>query len=91
MMLTPRRTRLVIAARYGMSGIPWRNCARARTGSAFGNSGMNPNGFSSACESDASGTTIRSSDQTESNSSSSASRVRSTISLTVILSRRLGR
>ena len=91
MILTPNRTRLVMAARYGMSGMPCRNSARALTGSAFGNSGMKPNDFSSSWRSEASGTTIRSSDHTESKARSSASRARSTISLTVILSRRFGR
>src|SRR5262245_6543158 len=74
-----------------MSGIPCRNWPRAGTGSAFGNSLMKPNGFASAARSEASVITIRSSDHTESNSSASASCVSSTISLTVIRSRRLGR
>src|SRR5215469_16756617 len=52
---------------------------------------MKPNGLRSSWRSDASGTTMRSKVQTESNASSSARRARSTISLTVTLSRKFGR
>jgi hypothetical protein len=52
---------------------------------------MKPNGLRSSSRSDASGTTMRSNVQTESNASSSARRARSTISLTVTLSRKFGR
>src|SRR5215469_4712227 len=52
---------------------------------------MKPNGLRSSWRSDASGTTMRSKVQTESNASSSTRRARSTISLTVTLSRKFGR
>jgi hypothetical protein len=74
-----------------MSGQPWNHSPREDTGSCFGNSGIIPNEYCSSARSDASGTTIRSSVQTESKSSSSAVRVRSSSSCTVTELRKFGR
>ena len=71
--------------------MPWNHSPREDTGSACGNSSIMPNEYCSSPRSEASGTTIRSSVQTESKSSSSASAVRSSSSLTVTLSRKFGR
>ena len=91
MMLMPMRTFVVFAASQGISGMPWRNSPRDDTGSACGNPSIMPNEYCSSWRSEASGTTIRSSVQTESKSSSSARPVRSSSSLTVTLSRKFGR
>ena len=90
-MLMPIRTFDVLAASQGISGQPWNHWPREDTGSAFGNSGIMPNECWSSTRSEASGTTIRSSVQTESKSSSSARLVRSSSSLTVTLLRKFGR
>ena len=90
-MLMPIRTFDVFAASQGISGQPWNHSPREDTGSAFGNSGIMPNEYWSSTRSEASGTTIRSSVQTESKSSSSARLVRSSSSLTVTLLRKFGR
>ena len=82
-MLMPMRHLEVLAASHGMSGHPWNHLPLAETGSCGGNSFIMPNGYCSWPRSDASGTTMRSSVQIESNSSSSASSVRSSSSLTV--------
>ena len=71
--------------------MPWNHSPREMTGIPVGNSVIIPNGYCSSPRSEASGTTIRSSVQTESKSRSSASAVRSSSSLTVTLSRKLGR
>ena len=71
-MLIPIRTFDVLAASHGMSGQPWNHWPREETGSCFGNSSIMPNEYCSSARSEASGTTIRSSVQTESKSSSSA-------------------
>ena len=91
MMLMPMRTFVVFAASQGISGMPWRNSPRDDTGRARGNPSIMPNEYCSSWRSEASGTTIRSSVQTESKSSSSASAVRSSSSWTVTLSRKFGR
>ena len=90
-MLMPIRTFVVFAASQGISGQPWNHSPREDTGNAFGNSSIMPNEYWSSWRSEASGTTIRSSVQTESKSSSSARLVRSSSSLTVTLSRKFGR
>ena len=81
----------VFAASHGISVIPWNHSPREITGMPLGNSVIIPNGYCSSARSEASGTTTRSSAQTESKSSSSARAVRSSSSLTVTLSRKLGR
>ena len=91
MMLMPIRTFVVFAASQGMSGMPWSHSPLADTGKAFGNCSIMPNEFWSSSRSDASGTTIRSSAQTESKSRSSARLVRSSSSLTVTLLRKFGK
>ena len=91
MMLIPIRTFSVLAASHGISVMPWNHSPRAITGICRGKSVIIPNGNFSSERSEASGTMIRSSVQTESKSSSSASAVRSSSSLTVTLSRKLGR
>ena len=73
-MLMPMRTFVVFAASHGISGQPWNHSPREDTGNAFGNSTIMPNEYWSSWRSEASGTTIRSSVQTESKSSSSARR-----------------
>ncbi len=90
-MLMPIRTFVVFAASHGISGMPWSHSPREDTGNAFGNSSIMPNEYWSSSRSEASGTTIRSSVQTESKSSSSARPVSSSSSLTVTLSRKFGR
>ena len=90
-MLMPIRTFCVFAASQGISGQPWYHSPREDTGNCVGNSSIMPNEYWSSPRSEASGTTIRSSVQTESKSSSSASAVRSSSSLTVTLSRKFGR
>ncbi len=90
-MLIPIRTFCVFAASHGISGQPWYHSPREDTGSCVGNSSIIPNEYWSSPRSEASGTTIRSSVQTESKSRSSASAVRSSSSLTVTLSRKFGR
>jgi hypothetical protein len=91
MMLMPIRSFVVFAASQESSGKPWNHSPREDTGRAGGKSVIMPNGYWSSWRSEASGTTIRSSVQTESNSSSSASLVRSSSSSTVTLSRKFGR
>ena len=90
-MLMPMRTFVVFAASHGISGQPWSHSPCDDTGNAFGNSLIMPNEYCSSVRSEASGTTIRSSVQTESKSSSSARPVRSSSSFTVTLSRKFGR
>src|SRR5262245_4606877 len=90
-MLMPIRTFDVVPASQGTSGQPWNHSPREDTGKAFGNSSIIPNEYWSSWRSEASGTTIRSSVQTESKSSSSARLVSSASSLTVTLSRKFGR
>ena len=90
-MLMPIRTFVVFAASQGISGMPWNHSPRAATGRALGSPGIMPNEYWSSSRSDASGTTIRSSVQTESRSRSSARLVRSSSSLRVTLVRKFGR
>ena len=90
-MLIPIRTFFVFAASQGISGQPWNHSPPEDTGNCVGNSSIMPNEYWSFPASETSGTTIRSSVQTESKSSSSASAVRSSSSLTVTLSRKFGR
>jgi hypothetical protein len=87
----PIRTFSVFAASQGINGMPWNHLPRETTGMPLGNSLIIPKGYCSSARSEASGTTIRSSVQTESKSSSSASVVRSSSSLTVTSSRKFGR
>ena len=90
-MLMPMRHFSVLAASHGMSGQPWNHFPFDETGIWSGNWSIMPNGYFISPRSDASGTMIRSSVQIESNSSSSASAVRSSSSLIVTWSRKLGR
>ncbi len=91
MMLIPMRTFDVFAASHGMSGKPCSQLPVEATGRALGSPSIMPKEYCSCSRSEASGTTIRSSVQTESKSRSSASCVRSSSSLTVISVRKLGR
>ena len=91
MMLMPIRTFWVFAASQGISVMPWNHLPRAMTGRPLGSPSIMPNEYCSSVRSEASGTTIRSSVQTESKSSSSARAVRSSSSLTVTSSRKFGR
>ena len=76
-MLISIRILLVRAAIHGSSGQPWNHLPLAATGNCFGNSVIIPKEGTSSPRSEASGTTTRSSVQTESKSSSSARSVRS--------------
>ena len=91
MMLIPIRTVDVFAASHGISGKPWKKPPVEATGRALGSPSIMPNEYWSSPRSEASGTTIRSSVQTESNSSSSARSVRSSSSLMVTSVRKFGR
>ncbi len=91
MMLMPIRSLVVFAASHGSNGKPWNHSPRAVTGMPLGNSVIMPNECWSSMRSEASGTTIRSSVQTESKSRSSARAVRSSSSLTLTLVRKFGR
>ncbi len=90
-MLIPMRNVVVLAASHGINGQPWRNWPRAETGRALGNWVIIPNGYCNSWRSEASGTTMRSRVQTESNANSSARLVRSASSWTVTWSRKFGR
>jgi len=90
-MLIPMRTLLVLAASHGISGQPCRNSPRELTGNCLGKPGIIPNAYSISPRSEDSGTMTRPRVQTESKSNSSASAVRSSSSLTVAFSRKLGR
>ncbi len=91
MMLMPMRSFVVFAASHGMSGIPWNHLPRDMTGRLLGRPSIMPNEYAISAWSEASGTMMRSSVQTESKSRSSASAVRSSSSLTDTSSRKLGR
>ncbi len=65
-MLIPIRTLDVFAASHGMSGHPWSNSPREDTGSCLGKPSIMPKEYWSSPRSEASGTTTRSSVQTES-------------------------
>ena len=71
--------------------MPWNHSPREDTGRALGSPAIMPNEYWSSSRSEASGTTIRSSVQTESKSRSSARLVRSSSSLSVTLVRKFGR
>ena len=90
-MLMPRRTLEVRAASHGRSGQPWNHLPLDCTGIWSGNCSIIPNGYVISPRSDASGTMMRSSVQTESNSRSSARSVRSSSSFTVTWFRKFGR
>ena len=90
-MLMPIRTFVVFVASQGINGHPWNQLPREATGICRGRSFIIPNGYCNSPRSEDSGTTIRSSVQTESNSSSSARAVRSSSSLRVTSVRKFGR